>query len=113
MLLQWSHVLTNVETAAWPPPFSVTVASMEPRPHERGNGFAEAGKMPSGKLQWSHVLTNVETYEHHHQRGHQAKASMEPRPHERGNNVLRAVQEGIYFASMEPRPHERGNWTRN
>ena len=38
LTLQWSHVLMNVETASAPAESTVmTAASMEPRPHERGN----------------------------------------------------------------------------
>ena len=62
-LLQWSHVLTNVETAqaSGRHPHG-PAASMEPRPHERGNHsiIAEANARLLA-LQWSHVLTNVET----------------------------------------------------
>ena len=79
-LLQWSHVLTNVEStpvqtetaqAAW--------ASMEPRPHERG------------KLR---ALSRVV----------KAKpASMEPRPHERGKlrilEVLKGARPGFNGAT--------------
>ena len=36
--LQWSHVLTNVETVQSPDmPAGKDAASMEPRPYERGN----------------------------------------------------------------------------
>src|SRR5579885_2869097 len=64
--LQWSHVLTNVETSA-----AVVVwlmendPSMEPRPHERGN---QGLRLASGGP---------------------ADPSMEPRPHERGNRQCR------------------------
>src|SRR5579885_1479525 len=63
--LQWSHVLTNVETSA-----AVVVwlmendPSMEPRPHERGN---QGLRLASGGP---------------------ADPSMEPRPHERGNGSV-------------------------
>ena len=36
-------------------------ASMEPRPHERGNERAKCAARFHQLLQWSHVLTNVET----------------------------------------------------
>src|SRR2546423_9530350 len=36
-------------------------ASMEPRPHERGNPLLLGGYDFETRLQWSHVLTNVET----------------------------------------------------
>ena len=60
--LQWSHVLTNVETVEerdeQRPLFD---ASMEPRPHERGNQPTLPLTASQPTLQWSHVLTNVET----------------------------------------------------
>jgi len=40
---------------------NVVQASMEPRPHERGNVLKASGKLAAVVLQWSHVLTNVET----------------------------------------------------
>jgi len=60
--LQWSHVLPNVETHALEGVIEVPhVASMEPRPSERGN--LSGGHEPDNTetLQWSHVLPNVET----------------------------------------------------
>ncbi len=61
-VLQWSHVLTNVETPVAPHDTgSRRMTSMEPRPHERGNI----------------ALVVV--------RERRAATSMEPRPHERGN----------------------------
>ena len=133
--LQWSHVLTNVETIAI-------------------GGCVGISKQ---QLQWSHVLTNVETAHRDRARfpdracfngatssrtwkqlanqrivsGVNA-ASMEPRPHERGNRRLasavfsyssfngatssrtwkrfrRGREDAKRKASMEPRPHERGN----
>ena len=85
--LQWSHVLTNVETACGTSDAEMaSLASMEPRPHERGNtrgmkdvflshrsfngatssrtwkpGIREREPDRVNGLQWSHVLTNVET----------------------------------------------------
>src|ERR1700759_4023936 len=61
--LQWSHVLTNVETTKvcriYP---RATRASMDPRPHERGNTVPPQHRCwATSGLQWSHVLTNVET----------------------------------------------------
>src|SRR5205823_4877744 len=84
--LQWSHVLTNVETdrarhGGGPCPFT----SMEPRPHERGN------------------LGAVELA------ARQCMTSMEPRPHERGNAAKEELRAEAEATSMEPRPHERGN----
>src|SRR5215213_3575250 len=64
VVLQWSHVLTNVETPRGRGMLEgAPRTSMEPRPHERGN---ERTGLPGplrdrGGLQWSHVLTNVET----------------------------------------------------
>ena len=187
--LQWSHVLTNVETRRVAGlDDGQALPSMEPRPHERGNHSHPCKETETSPwLQWSHVLTNVETYSLHvtrstmasrfngatssrtwkrghglhprHRldgfngatssrtwklhggRGHEVArhhASMEPRPHERGNLrlvthlfllvasfngatssrtwKLRARSErygGMKFASMEPRPHERGNRRRD
>ena len=85
--LQWSHVLTNVESSLNSRrAFATSPASMEPRPHERGksaqsttlaplqSGFNGATSSRTWKveavtiqenrrrrLQWSHVLTNVES----------------------------------------------------
>ncbi len=85
--LQWSHVLTNVESSfhgqrRWlgisasmePRPHErgksgngqtvgrVRRASMEPRPHERGKADVEGKPLRESLwLQWSHVLTNVES----------------------------------------------------
>ena len=109
--LQWSHVLTNVET------------------HIAGSLWTHHFV----ELQWSHVLTNVETSRCAEHSGDCRFASMEPRPHERGNNSA-AIQTftgitcfngatssrtwkpmepasrwHLQLASMEPRPHERGN----
>ena len=64
---------------------AIGVASMEPRPHERGN--------TCGRV-WFHRSTH---------------ASMEPRPHERGNSRILSMSPNFSNASMEPRPHERGN----
>src|ERR1043166_2690044 len=84
--LQWSHVLTNVETTtARTRSRPYRSASMEPRPHERGN-------------QWLRATTRLPR-----------AASMEPRPHERGNAAVPRVRARQNSASMEPRPHERGN----
>ena len=86
--LQWSHVLTNVETRPLraSPRRHTGAASMEPRPHERGNERRGLRETP------------LEC------------ASMEPRPHERGNlKTRRLLLLLILKASMEPRPHERGN----
>src|SRR5579885_624336 len=86
LLLQWSHVLTNVETGQRP-----------------------ARSSPGTALQWSHVLTNVETACRVRLPRVAVLASMEPRPHERGNEHHGWNLENNLNASMEPRPHERGN----
>ena len=85
--LQWSHVLMNVETSVCADlMMCAKVASMEPRPHERGNRapLADDELIPRA-LQWSHVLMNVETKEPPVAATREFLASMEPRPHERGN----------------------------
>src|SRR5437870_5383435 len=61
-LLQWSHVLSNVETVQALRFGKLTVqASMEPRPLERGNNYSHTAHFRQDMLQWSHVLSNVET----------------------------------------------------
>src|SRR5579885_607887 len=75
----WKHRKARVVKRA------ALFASMEPRPHERGNNDAEAD---------SQRVT---------------AASMEPRPHERGNFTVARLGRRLLPASMEPRPHERGN----
>ncbi len=136
LMLQWSHVLSNVETkqprrAPWlsvgfngatsfrtwkrvplPNLTSVALASMEPRPFERGNeakgnyetlknevlqwshvlSNVETSAVVVSRnildlLQWSHVLSNVETSLHGQWYNPARRASMEPRPFERGNTV--------------------------
>src|SRR6516162_1489998 len=71
--LQWSHVLPNVETC---PPEACRagahLASMEPRPSERGNAVS-AGTCTALNL----------------------TASMEPRPSERGNPRVPAELHGL------------------
>src|SRR5262245_7650245 len=62
-MLQWSHVLPNVET--------VLLLVRD------NNGLA--------RLQWSHVLPNVETQRCRPRVCPAYCASMEPRPSERGN----------------------------
>ncbi len=84
--LQWSHVLTNVESH-----FPAN------RFDHRGAGFngatssrtwkAETSRsvfVCEGELQWSHVLTNVERPFPSRISAPHSEASMEPRPHERG-----------------------------
>ena len=90
--LQWSHVLTNVESA----PLDLWLL----RPQPRFNGATSSrtwkeivettGFTYTGTLQWSHVLTNVESLAAHPRIWQENFASMEPRPHERGK--VKAVQ---------------------
>ena len=62
-MLQWSHVLPNVETLlAGCGLIYASVASMEPRPSERGNNSTRLARVTKFR-----------------------PASMEPRPSERGN----------------------------
>ena len=135
ILLQWSHVLPNVETSAglvragaytrfngatsfrtWKLEPSALAsrleskASMEPRPFERGNRYlaAKVGRAPGS----FNGATSFRTWKRRHApaRGQAWPASMEPRPFERGNLALSAVRPGCaQDASMEPRPFERGN----
>src|ERR1043166_7797278 len=110
-MLQWSHVLTNVETRQhryWY--FRPDDASMEPRPHERGNYYGKAEEQAVQK--GFNGATSSRTWK----RGHNSRrlrrnvpASMEPRPHERGNRRRVVGADLCIWASMEPRPHERGN----
>src|SRR5215213_5974 len=100
MTLQWSHVLTNVETSI--------------KGRVRRNGF--------DYLQWSHVLTNVETADVLGRlRGRQGP-SMEPRPHERGNHRRLTLNARLHDATFNgatssrtwkpqtlPRPHPRAD----
>ena len=130
--LQWSHVLSNVETASSPRCYTGHTtgfngatsfrtwkracriarcrergASMEPRPFERGNGSQARQPRWMTALQWSHVLSNVETY----------VTSGTCSDDVRFNGAtsfrtwkLHQVQLIIVSgASMEPRPFERGN----
>src|SRR5215213_9887641 len=137
--LQWSHVLTNVETtrarascrrSTWAHFNGATSSrtwkrsspcssfptcngtSMEPRPHERGN--------PSGGRRRAAWLRSTSMEPRPHERGNLEGdegarqlqvTSMEPRPHERGNQLHRGPphRRPLRVTSMEPRPHERGN----
>ena len=136
--LQWSHVLTNVETRCRSSRLAESdFASMEPRPHERGNGGRGHGLRPRGGASMEprpHERGNVplpsavfavrgcfngatssRTWKLGGiERGGllRLRASMEPRPHERGNIGGPGLRGGSLKASMEPRPHERGNVAR-
>ena len=86
--LQWSHVLTNVETAL------CCIRKTGFAARFNGATSSRTWKLPSSYfaqsmerlLQWSHVLTNVETPGGTIWLDRDAVASMEPRPHERGNS---------------------------
>src|ERR1043166_8753199 len=109
--LQWSHVLTNVETTtARTRSRPYRSASMEPRPHERGN--CPVVLLTCSGASGFNGATSSRTWK----RGHNSRrlrrnvpASMEPRPHERGNRRRVVGADLCIWASMEPRPHERGN----
>ena len=132
--LQWSHVLTNVESLKMERlDLATLAASMEPRPHERGK--TRSRSRGCGKACFNGA-TSSRTWKVF--AGFDAVrrcwlASMEPRPHERGkppppggtyspfagfngatsSRTWKAlsetwVQNGCFRASMEPRPHERG-----
>ena len=86
--LQWSHVLTNVESV---------VVIVKGRLHKFSfNGATSSRTWKEAKyravgngvpvLQWSHVLTNVERISTAVKRPTPGQASMEPRPHERGKD---------------------------
>ena len=82
--LQWSHVLTDVETILAPQPADLVLpASMEPRPNRRGNVRT--------------LCPVVRPY-----------ASMEPRPNNVKRPWIRPVSR-TSISSMEPRPNRRGN----
>ena len=111
--LQWSHVLTNVETCyLCADSCSRDTASMEPRPHERGN----AVRVSRIRLNdhGFNGATSSRTWKPLHPTGHRgsffcfngATSSRTWKPCCRCRSCLAAP-----FASMEPRPHERGNPT--
>ncbi len=112
VLLQWSHVLTNVETLfEYDSDNAATIASMEPRSHERGNieiagarygcphrfngaTFSRTWKRPrtrcpgrawSGRFNGATFSRTWKLCTIHINRPHDGSASMEPRSHERGN----------------------------
>ncbi len=86
--LQWSHVLTNVETC------QSRTATLTTSPCFNGATSSRTWKLrptltppcSTNCLQWSHVLTNVETSAGRCELLTAATPSMEPRPHERGNS---------------------------
>ncbi len=111
--LQWSHVLSNVETVYRSQKCLTAFrhASMEPRPFERGNDIKDREKEFPFKV----ASMEPRPFErgnaaHSRERKHSTGASMEPRPFERGN-LPDCSTYGASFgsASMEPRPFERGN----
>src|SRR5438552_2623666 len=88
--LQWSHVLSNVETPAMPNS-STTCQIMLQWRHVLSNvetAMVGSHLILDTQLQWSHVLSNVETAE-----------------------LLEVTRKAARLASMEPRPFERGNLT--
>src|SRR5207244_3220632 len=126
--LQWSHVLSNVETAAHGFAGAVaTQASMEPRPFERGNrvrsnifpcqhkSFNGATSFRTWKLltdDWvlvaetcfngAHSFRTCKLVSRFVLLYHLMKASMEPRPFERGNRPLaRTTNHSICTAVCE------------
>src|SRR5205085_11857174 len=108
--LQWSHVLTNVETyvsaltfdAPYWLQWSHVLTNVETHLTRERSRNVES-------LQWSHVLTNVET---HNLLSQRRKISLLQWSHVL-TNVETRVGAADFFnaraASMEPRPHERGN----
>ena len=84
-------------------------ASMEPRPHERGNSRLTS-PTSTRRLRFNGA-TSSRTWKHvaAAPRREEDEASMEPRPHERGNGPPKSPDPRDDYASMEPRPHERGN----
>ena len=133
--LQWSHAQSSVETGYGSRDLlRIELASMEPRPIERGNTRRpRSGAAPCPRFNgatpnraWKRRCTPI-TF------SRSTLASMEPRPIERGNrakNVATDLQERLQWshaqssvetraslfnltakksASMEPRPIERGN----
>src|SRR2546428_44652 len=63
VLLQWSHVLADMETGEWGWwVFSSALASMEPCPCGHGNnGITTTHACPLRLLQWSHVRKDMAT----------------------------------------------------
>src|ERR1043166_2697875 len=93
--LQWSHVLTNVETSGWPASLRTLRrcfnGATSSRTWQRSTISEPSSQVKP--LQWSHVLTNVETALTSKRWPSRVKASMEPRPHERGNSRRRTIYE--------------------
>ncbi len=133
--LQWSHVLSNVETIEdlmgclhnWQLQWSHVLSNVET------SEISSRAESVIVMLQWSHVLSNVETLQDRPVRAEPIRASMEPRSFKRGNISTCAVPVSLklcfngatffqtwkpghkYFvtcrheASMEPRSFKRGN----
>ena len=88
-LLQWSHVLTNVER--------LCILAKAKKASNCFNGATSSRTWKASQsyqsplhlyaLQWSHVLTNVERFPARLPGAVAGAASMEPRPHERGKLV--------------------------
>ena len=134
VMLQWSHVLTNVESAGWSETANIGMPGFNGATSSRtwkatmGKGIntvlagfngatssrtwkamaKEYNELLRQKLQWSHVLTNVERPPEAKSR--HADSSLQ------WSHVLTNVERTApghspamsATASMEPRPHERG-----
>src|SRR5262249_23020572 len=86
------------------------LASMEPRPLERGNiETACLLILPVSMLQWSHVLSNVETTQtiSTSQKKQRFNGATSSRTWKLPRTQIQGTARRI--ASMEPRPLERGN----
>ena len=92
-LLQWSHRLSAMETAALiRHDLDLTSASMEPPPFGDGNSSCLASpQWISGLLQWSHRLSAMETLQFVSQLSASYLASMEPPPFGDGNREARST----------------------
>src|SRR5712691_6329906 len=85
--LQWSHVLSDVETA----PCAIVISGT-PASFYGATSFQTWKQLDMRRsvknvwqLQWSHVLSDVETLIRPTHRAIHIAASMEPRPFRRGN----------------------------
>ena len=131
-LLQWSHVLTNVESGVPVERFLVNarfngatssrtwkVAANERHSLPMGgfNGATSSRTWKAGCRAGSascgrrfNGATSSRTWKAYFPQAGRGRlrASMEPRPHERGKDPRRDGNLRGTTASMEPRPHERG-----
>jgi len=98
--LQWSHVLSNVETSSTGSTgLPVRVASMEPRPLERGNNRSiECRPRPPARFNGATSSRTWKLITLKRLRRQWPQASMEPRPLERGNSGSRRPPTiGLYW----------------